>query len=351
MNKHASPNTNRVFQVCLALTGAWFLMPSNAIGAAFNFQTINNNADLTFNQLLSINNAGTIAGYFGSGTPNNTPPPFTLHPNKGYTVVPPYGQANFTNENFPGSSQTQVTGINNFGTTVGFYADSNGATTPNFFGFVDQSGTFTSVFNPATTGTPTTNQLLGLNNSNIAAGFYNDAAGNAHAYLYNIATHAFSSIIVPGATSATATDINTSGIVSGFFTAANGNMEGFLYNGTTFQTFEAPGSTSTMFLGLNNNGQVVGTYIDSAMVMHGLLANFNSSDVVSGLTNIDDPFGIGTTTINGINDLGDMVGFYVDGNDNTDGLLATPVPEPASMGLTLLGGLGAALFARRRRKL
>ena len=39
---------------------------------------------------------------------------------------------------------------------------------------------------------------------------------------------------------------------------------------------------------------------------------------------IDDPKGIGTTTINGLNDKGQLVGFYVDGAGNTDGFLATP---------------------------
>jgi hypothetical protein len=38
-------------------------------------------------------------------------------------LVPPYGQGNYTNENFLGSLQTQVTGINNDKTTVGFWAD------------------------------------------------------------------------------------------------------------------------------------------------------------------------------------------------------------------------------------
>ncbi|HTK11073.1 MAG TPA: hypothetical protein VL485_28120 [Ktedonobacteraceae bacterium] len=37
---------------------------------------------------------------------------------------------------------------------------------------------------------------------------------------------------------------------------------------------------------------------------------------------IDDPLGIGTTTINGLNDKADLVGFYVDSRGNTDGLLA-----------------------------
>jgi hypothetical protein len=33
----------------------------------------------------------------------------------------PYGQANYTNENFPNSTQTQVTGLNNQGDTSGFW--------------------------------------------------------------------------------------------------------------------------------------------------------------------------------------------------------------------------------------
>jgi hypothetical protein len=71
-----------------------------------------NVTDVTFNQALGINSSGMIAGYFGSGAAGL--------PNQGYTVAPPYAQRNFTNENFPGSVQTQVTGINNIGTTVGF---------------------------------------------------------------------------------------------------------------------------------------------------------------------------------------------------------------------------------------
>src|SRR5712691_7250571 len=69
--------------IVLALLPAVALANSQA-GTAYTFKTLNDHADPTFNQLLGINNHGKIAGYFGSGA--------TGHPNKGYTLSPPYGQ-------------------------------------------------------------------------------------------------------------------------------------------------------------------------------------------------------------------------------------------------------------------
>src|SRR5580704_789743 len=86
-----------------ALAILLFVCATRSVDAAtFNFQDIIDTADPTFNQELGINNGGLIAGYFGSGA--------AVHPNKGYTVPSPY--TSFTNENFPGSVQTQVTGLN-----------------------------------------------------------------------------------------------------------------------------------------------------------------------------------------------------------------------------------------------
>jgi hypothetical protein len=309
-------------------------------------KNIVDNNDPTFNQALGINGAGTIAGYFGSGAAG--------FPNKGYTVVPPYGQANFTNENFPNSLQTQVTGINNNGTTVGFWSNSNlGVGLDSNFGFVDRAGTFTNVNNPKTgTTSPVFNQLLGINNSNIAVGFYVDAAGNtSHGYTYNVGAMTFSANIDDpnGIGKTTATAINNAGTIAGFYTASNGVTHGFIDQAGTFTTIDPTGSTSTMLLGLNDNGFAVGTYTDSAGVMHGLLFDLNNDT----FQNIDEPFGIGTTTINGINDLDQLVGFYVAANGNTIGLLADPVVTPLPAALPFFAtGLGAfgLLGWRRKRK-
>ena len=206
--------------------GALALLASTCLVAAgpahagtYNFQTLNNPGDLNFNQLLGINNSGTIAGYYGDGA---------IVPNQGYTLVPP---SSYTNENFPGSAQTQVVGIaNSPATTVGFYVDPAGSS----FGFVDRSGTFTSVSDPNTpTGGTTTNQLLGVNDHSMAAGFYLDVAGNAHGYTYNFApaTPVFTPVNLPSgfdAVTVTATGIDNAGDIAGFFTNTTGNTFGFL---------------------------------------------------------------------------------------------------------------------------
>src|SRR5262249_22879129 len=149
----------------------------------FTFTTLNDHADQTFNQLLGINDHATIAGYFGSGAD-------AAHPNKGYTIVPPYHQSNYRNENFPGSAQTQVVGINNSGVTVGFYVNDNGAN----FGFVKNGAVFTSVTNPYTPKNAKFDQLLGINNKGVAVGFYVDAHGNSHGYTYNVSSKAFAAV-------------------------------------------------------------------------------------------------------------------------------------------------------------
>lgn len=311
------------------LTSVLMLTSVSASADQYKFQTLNNNADPTFNQLLGVNDNGEIAGYFGSGNPG--------HPNQGYTLE----QGAYTPENFTGSVQTQVTGLNNNGLTVGFWADQNNDN----FGFVDNKGVFTNVVDPNTgTAGVQTNQLLAVNDHNIAAGFYVDANGVSHGDTYNILNHQFNEITINGATAVTAAAINNSNQVGGFYTNSAGVTEGFVQTGSNLQSIMINGEVSTEILGLNNKGMADGVVVDGNDAMHGFIYNINTG----AYTIYDDPNGIGTTTFNGINDAGQVTGFYVDAAGNTDGLLASRIPEPSVLALISLAGLGMLLTSRRR---
>ena len=81
---------------------------------------------------------------------------------------------------------------------------------------------------------------------------------------------------------------------------------GWLLNAGVFLQLDYPNSTFTQALGLNNRGQVVGAYMDSAGLTHGFVYTVSSGQYAS----VDDPNGVGSTIVNGVNDAGVLVGFY-----------------------------------------
>jgi hypothetical protein len=293
----------------------------------YNFQTIDNAHDLTFNQLLGINKDGVIAGYFGSGQQN--------HPNQGYLLVAKNGQQRYLNENWPESVQTQVTGLNDKGVTVGFWSSMNNAAVGNNApvndnrGFVSYKGYFIDGDFPTTNpASPPMDQLLGVNDNDVAVGFYVDGAGNTHAYSFNITRNVFKEITPNGITNPTAAGINNNGDVAGFGTdntgdASQGNTVGYLLRRDGRVTvLNVPGSSMTQAFGVNDRDEVVGVYqvgSDSSATMFGFTWSPGH-----GFQTVSDPRGVGATTINGVNDQGQLVGFYTDSAGNTDGLLATP---------------------------
>jgi hypothetical protein len=134
---------------------------------ANNFFVLDNPGDLNFNQLLGINGGRVIVGYFGDGT---------VVPNNGYVLVPKnhYSVENFTalpSGDF--ASQTQAIGINTrqFPEIVGFYTDNKTGFTHRF---LDVEGVQLTIDDPKGVKgitTPTQN-LLGINNNDLAVGFW-----------------------------------------------------------------------------------------------------------------------------------------------------------------------------------
>jgi len=292
-------------------------LPASAdrrVPASYIFRTLDNGNDSTFNQLLGINNHDKIVGYYGSGVHG--------HPNKGYVLVPPYGVSSYRLENYPGSAQTEVTGLNDTGVSVGFYSRSN---KPNpsqnaYLGFYLKNGRYHPVaFPTGNNSVPAFNELLGVNNSGLAVGNFTDSVGLSHGYLFNINTHKYARIIVSGATSLTATAINAGGSVVGYYTNTSGKVVSFLLkpSGLLF-TIARTGADMTQAYGISKSGEVVGAYTIGN-------STFGFTWHAGGTFRmVSDPNGKGSTVINGVNNDGDLVGFYTDSLGNTNGLLAIP---------------------------
>ena len=230
----ARPGGAGIVAVALAACGA-ALTPAGVEAAGYSFETINDKTQppfmgTTFTNLMGItSNGDTIPRFYGSGQAGD--------PNTGFVLTLPSKAFTASNATFPGlvppfnAAQTQMTAINGNGTTLtGYtYPTNNGVPVDFQFGFYEKGGAFTMVNNPKTpdcsvsgacnSGVITENQLIGVNNSDLAVGFYNDKHGNSHGYTYDIATNTFSADINdPKALSTVTAAINNSDEIAGFYT-------------------------------------------------------------------------------------------------------------------------------------
>jgi uncharacterized membrane protein len=126
----------------------------------------------------------------------------------------------------------------------------------------------------------------------------------------------FTTIDYPGAVGTSATAINDVGdIVGNYLTCLSEDSEsellrlpcefvqlhGFLLSNGIFTRIDPPGSTSTYVGGINNSGEVVGSYSEAVFTGHGFLYK-------SGVYTIVDVPGASSTGITGVNDQGEIVG-------------------------------------------
>ena len=304
---------------------------------AYKFATHNNPVDPGYNNLHGINSKGVIAGYYGSPPPppgqsdKGYPGGRELgQPDKGYLLYPPYGPSDYVNENFPGSAQTQVMGINNLGDTAGVAIAGDGDDD----GWLLWNSAWWLIHHPWPCNAlcePVPYQAYGVDDAGIAVGDRTNPAGDSVAVRVNHATGAVATITVPGSVSSVATAINNDGDIVGTGTTGAAASRGAARAGSTFgwllhdghlTTLQFPGSSYTQALGINDHGEIVGDYRDSSGLTHG----FVLTDPLSTLNwqTVDDPSGVGSTVVNGVNDAGELVGFYVDSAGNTNGMLAIP---------------------------
>lgn len=200
----------------LFVTAVGLLMLFPSARADYILRSIVNNGDGNFNQELEIDNAGVIAGHFGDGM---------VVRNNGYTVVSPFGQANFIAETSPnGSDGAVATDESNSGVISRFLTVDG-----NTYGFLD-NGLIAPYLSPESTFT----QFLGLNNQGLVAGDDVDAMGNTHGLVFKSVINSWQTVDDPIAVSGTD-------------------------NGATIS-------------GLNDKGEIVRSYVNAASQTIGLLS-------------------------------------------------------------------------------
>jgi len=129
-------------------------------------------------------------------------------------------------------------------------------------------------------------------------------AGNAQLTSFDV-------IDYPGAISTVALGINDAGDIVGMYRMPDQKRHGFLLRGGQFTTIDFPGASGTSPHKVNARGDIIGgTYFDSSNLQHGFLLSSGT------FKTIDFP-GADQTMAYGMNSRGDLTGMYFANGDTT----------------------------------
>ena len=173
---------------------------------------------------------------------------------------------------------------------------------------------------------PTFNQLLGINNSGVIAGYFGSGAtGHPNKGYELVKPYGQGNFInenFPGSMQTQVTGLNDNGVTVGFWVNGSGANQGFYaIHRKHFKTVDFPTGHNAkpifdQMLGVNDSEIAVGFYTDKSGVNHGFTFNIGSRRFhkvnVSGDSNV---------TSAGINNLGDIAGFATNGSGNTEAFL------------------------------
>jgi hypothetical protein len=262
-----------------------------------------------------INNAGQIVGSYGDGT--------GLH---GFL----YNNATYTTLDDPSATNgTQALDINNTGEIVGNYYDGSGA-----YGFLYSGGVYTTL-GPGDLQT----HASGINDADVIVGDYLDG-GADHGFLFSLHVGTYYTIDDPSAgqggnNGTMAIGVNAPGagtqIVGSYYDGKG--THGFLYSNGAYTILDDPLAAGvTVAKGINDAGQIVGNYFDSANISHSFIYS-------NGVYTTIDPPGAQSSDAYGINDGGQIVGSCSIDNAS-HGFLASPLPLPGVLSVAASPGSG-----------
>jgi hypothetical protein len=218
-----------------------------------------------------INQAGAVVGTNGSSA--------VLFSNNSTTILP-----NPT----PTTTSSIAFGINDKSAIVGQYTDSNTGTTP---GFLYSNGSFTTLNPVSPVGGVLVVNAQGVNNNGLVTGFYSTANTPVidnntpqHGFFYNSVTKQYTLAPDPNQSNfflVQLLGVNDNDIAAGYWQDTAGDQHGLLYNflTQTYTFLDDPnqgvngGISITQITGINDANQLSGFYVGTDGVQHGFVAS------------------------------------------------------------------------------
>jgi uncharacterized membrane protein len=172
-----------------------------------------------------------------------------------------YSAGVFTTIDYPGAQWTEAIGINDLGVVVGQYQDAS-----EIHGFVYNSGHFTTIDFP---GASYQTGVWDINLNGDCVGLWSDPIGGRFRG-FRFSNGVFTSLNVPGSIESPAWGINDAGDIVGSYEDSNNIFHGYVYSGT-FRTVDVPGALGTLWSDITNTGQLSGAFIDALGENHGVI--------------------------------------------------------------------------------
>jgi hypothetical protein len=193
---------------------------------------------------------------------------------------------------------------------------------------------FTDVSNPNDTAFT---QLLGINNSSTIAGYWGDGTVVPNHGFTLTLPNSFTPENFPGAVQTQVVGINDNGDTAGFYIDTAGNTHGFTKIGGTFATVDDPASpTFNQLLGINNAGEAAGYYqLGSGMS----ITQFAYTAMGGTFTSLASFLPMGTTISQAtdVNNAGIVSGFFGSSGFLLNAGVLTTVNFPGAMSTQALG--------------
>jgi len=175
----------------------------------------------------------------------------------------------FSKASVPGATETEPGGINNAGVSVGLYLDSVSVE----HGYILNGKKLTTLDDPSGKAGTTAGSNLNPNGAITVVGSYTSStSGNSVAFLYKGGK--YSDVAGPsGTVQSFGSAVNDSGEVVGYYVDTAGLTHGFLLKGKKYTTLDVPTATATYATGINKSGKITLYWLNSSGAYESSLYN------------------------------------------------------------------------------